>query len=112
MSSTSGDGEVSGEARVGRSRKFIFWFLGIHLLPLAGIPATWPRFTRVWVFIMLANACVFFFNLGRYHGRLGGADAKTNRFLFFAGALMWGLLTLYWGGQMAVAIYRSGSLGL
>jgi len=112
MSSTSGDGEVSGGAAVRRSRKFIFWFLGIQLVPLVGIPATWPNFTKVWVLIMLANACVFFFNLGRYHGRVAGADAKTNRLLFLVGALMWGLLTLYWGGQMAVAIYQSGSLGL
>ena len=112
MDSTSSDGEGSGGKGVRRSRKFVFWFLGIQLVPLVGLPATPAHFARVWVLIMLANACVFFFNLGRYHGSLGAADAKTNRLLFFVGALMWGLLTLYWGGQMAVAVYRSGSLGL
>lgn len=98
------------------SRMFFYWFLGIQLVPIAGIAVAPRGLIMLWVLIVFSNACVFFFNLSRYHSRrkpdTDEADLKTERFLLLGACVTWGVLALIWGGTMALSIYRSGSLGL
>jgi hypothetical protein len=105
------------ESTVGKpaSRKFFYWFLGVQLVPIAGIAGA-PGLVKLWVLIVLGNACVFFFNFSRYHSRrkpdADEADMKTERLLLLGACATWGLLVLVWGGAMGLDMYRSGSLGL
>ena len=102
-------------ARKSASRKFFYWFLGIQLVPIAGIAGA-PGLVMLWVLIVFGNACVFFFNYSRYHSRrkpdLDEADVKAERLLLLGACVTWALLALIWGGTMALNIYRSDSLAL
>ncbi len=103
-------------ARKPASRMFFYWFLGIQLVPIAGIAAAPRGLIMLWILIAFGNACVFFFNLSRYYSRrkldADEADIRTERFLLLGACATWGVLALIWGGTMALGIYRSGSLGL
>lgn len=92
------------------SRAFFWWYIGIQVVPLAGIIAV-PSIATVWVLIVLANTCVFFFNVARYMGRAGQLDARTNRLLFLVIAALFAVMTLSWGARLTLGIYRSAPLG-
>jgi len=94
-----------------RSRKFYWWFIGIQLVPLVGILFL-PSIAKVWVLIVFANTCVFFFNLGRHEGSGVDADAKSTRVLLWLIGVVFGAMTIAWGARLAVTIYQSGSLNV
>lgn len=94
-----------------RSRKFFWWFLGIQLVPAAGILAM-PKVHAVWAFLTTANTCGFFFNLARYHGQGLDPDHRKNRMMFLALSGLFALMAITYGVRLALNIYHSGSLSL
>ena len=94
-----------------RSRRFFWWFLGIQLLPLLGVPL-FPSIISVWMLITLANSCALAFNLARHVGRPPDGHQGRDRAFLFAVSGAFAIMALMWAVKLAVKVYQSGSLNL
>lgn len=94
-----------------QSRVFFWWYMGILIVPVAGI-AFLPDIAKIWVLVVFADTAGFFYYLGRYMGRGLRTDAASNRALCFMIAAMFAAMTLVWGGRLGYSIIQSGSLNL
>lgn len=94
-----------------RSRKFIWWYIGILAVPTVGIVFV-PSLNAIWVLVLLLNTGAFAFNMAMYFEPGVTSHARTNRLLFFAISGMFALMGVVWAARLAMSIYSSGTLAM
>lgn len=92
------------------SKRFYYVFLAVLLVPAAGIPLA-SDLGRVWVFVLMLNTTMFFFNLWRVQRQPGNAASRTDAVLALAAAVLFAAISASWGALLALDVYKSVSLG-